>query len=288
MMNRGKEHAQGVAETLIERIEITPENVGKVRGLVHKCREKRIGAVVLPFLSHFSESALAHELWADATDFQNEITLILGQHWKLASKAPRAPGSLRLQEYCKDGMQKAIEKAADIIAAYKDTGRQDPKMLAVIARQGRFLGDQHMAVQDYHAAITAFDDAIEQLSTTQEPENALEVYGMKAEALVRNGQVEKGILSSLATYRNYENDELGQTLKTKDKNRWVSWRAGCMIKLINALLDSDTFGTLSREEKKELVTNLHEVYKLGIAPDIKEFVTRKGQIEELFGKLYIV
>jgi hypothetical protein len=266
-------------EKLLQTIEVTEKNVDAWRQRIGKCRQTPgLGLLALPIIPRLAESAEQNGLYVDSAQFWNEQILIADQYRKGFQRITKKDNHpiKNIQDGYKSKINQGVAQAESLITQHAD----HPGMEEIAARHGLFVGKMFMADKQYGQAIKAFDLSIEKLPKSIHPENVLELHGMKAEALVMNDQVRAGIELGFNTFNDYENSELGKKLKNEvDESRWVIWRSGCILKLVNALTSTRSMDQLTREERIVLASNIKEVYTQGIQPGIKDFLIRKGQLE---------
>jgi hypothetical protein len=271
-------------EALQGKIEVNRGNVDGWRTYIGTCRESVVlGPLVLPFIPKLAEASGKQELWTHAVGFWNEQALIADQWYKAAeTKFVKAPGNVAFRNKCIDLITIANTHAQDIINSHADSeGMKD-----IAARQGLFEAKALFMSGKFADAIPVIDRSIEQLSQSSQPENAIELRGYKAEALVRSGRVQEGVRLGLSTFDAYDTDPHAQQLRDWiDYNRWVSWRAGCILKLADALIETKSLQSLSPNEQIQLGNDMQKAYTLGTQKDVKFFTIREKQLKSTWKKL---
>jgi hypothetical protein len=159
-------------------------------------------------------------------------------------------------------------------------------MKEVAARQGLFATKALFVLEKHEEAIPILDKSIAALKVSETPENAIELKGYKAEAFIRSGNIDEGVRLGLTTFNEYDSDLNALKLKDSiDYNRWVSWRAGCILKITDSLLETNAFTSLSRDQQALIIENLKTVYKDGTANSVQFFEIRTKQLKDTWQKL---
>jgi hypothetical protein len=118
----------------------------------------------------------------------------------------------------------------------------------------------------------------------EQRQNALELSGFLAEALVLSGKVEDGVVLAKKTFKLYDEGD-GALLKERDYYTWAVWKSGCITKTWNAILKKKVLP--EEDTQVGLFIMLGEAYAvLFPAQDVKgNFQIRRDEIDNIRRKV---
>lgn len=171
---------------------------------------------------------------------------------------------------------KTAAMAADAYIEENHVESKRPRSQLFLGQAAMLEGEDEEAVKRFTEGINLFEGS----SDPDERENALELRGCLAEALIRAGRIEDGIHEGFDVLSDYDKDA-GASLRERDYYRWAVWKSGVSIKVWEAVLDNGIH--LSEEERGKLSKALDEAQE--ILSGNFDFQYRKDQISRIRKRL---
>jgi len=237
------------------RIIVTKETLPQLRKEIGEVREQKgREEETLRLITPVLEGAIRIGEHEDAVNLYWERYLV-GKHYLMRARSEKGLGLFQKAFFMARGLS-LMRTAAKESSSYIE--RHDVESCR--ARSHRFSGEVDMLSRRYKSAVRHFQTGVglfEKMDRPEQRQNALELSGFLAEALVLSGNVEEGIILAKKTFRAYDEGD-GALLKERDYYTWAIWKSGCMTKLWGAILDKKI--PLEDDTKIGLFSMLGEAY----------------------------
>ncbi len=265
-----------MTERLITNIEVTPENLPRIRGKIAEKREEFGAEAVINDMRFYREKLIRAELHEDAVDFFWEEYLY-GKHLVMDERDVNRKGSERYNQGL-EMMRKMAKEAHQYIVEHSVEEK--------LTRSHRFMGEISQFDGDFNSAVRHFSQAISLFDEEKDfgqRINGLELRGFLAEALVRTGAIDEAIDLAVNTFEFYDKGD-GKVLREKDYDTWAIWKTGVPIKVWHGVFDSNV--SLSKEQRKILENMLDQNDPILVVKETwADFQRRKNEIVAIRGKL---
>jgi hypothetical protein len=265
-----------MTERPIINIEITSENLPRIREEIAKKREEFGAETVIGDIRFYREKMIEAELHEDAVDFFWEEYLY-GKHLVMDERDVDRKGSERYNQGL--GMMRKMAKEAHQYIVKHNVKNKLTRSHRFVGEMSQFDGDLDSAVRHFSQAISRFDEE----EDFDQRINGLELRGFLAEALVLTGAIDEAVDLTVNTFEFYDKGD-GKILKEKDYDTWAIWKTGVPIKVWHGVFDSNA--SLSNEQRKALENMLDQADSvLAIKETWADFQRRKNEIVVIREKL---